>query len=256
MKLNLKKPIVFIDLETTGLNITRDKIIMIGYIKVYPNGNEESKTIYVNPERHIPEESTAIHHITDDDVKNCPTFKQIAAQLVKDFEGCDFAGYNSNHFDLPMLIEEMLNAGINFDIAKSQLVDVQTIYHKLEPRNLSAAYHFYCNKDLDGAHSAAADIKATYEVIQAQLDKYPDVLKNDIDFLAQFSKMNNNVDLAGRIVYNEKNVPVFNFGKFKGQPVLDILAKDSGYYGWMMQGDFPQNTKQVLTRLWFKANGK
>ncbi len=256
MKLNLKKPIVFFDLETTGVSAIHDRIIMLGYIKVYPNGNEEAKTIYINPERHIPEETTAIHHITDDDVKDCPTFKQIAANLAATFEGCDFAGFNSNHFDVPMLVEEMLRAGVNFDISKSKLIDVQNIYHKLEPRTLSAAYKYYCHKDLDGAHSAENDTMATYEVMKAQLDKYPEVLKNDVDFLADFSKMNNNVDLAGRIVYNDQNVPVFNFGKYKGTPVEEVLTKDPGYYGWILQGDFPQNTKQVLTRLRFKFNGK
>ncbi len=256
MKLNLKKPIVFFDLETTGVSAIHDRIIMLGYIKVYPNGNEEAKTIYINPERHIPEETTAIHHITDDDVKDCPTFKQIAANLAATFEGCDFAGFNSNHFDVPMLVEEMLRAGVNFDISKSKLIDVQNIYHKLEPRTLSAAYKYYCHKDLDGAHSAENDTMATYEVMKAQLDKYPEILKNDVDFLADFSKMNNNVDLAGRIVYNDQNVPVFNFGKHKGTPVEEVLTKDPGYYGWILQGDFPQNTKQVLTRLRFKFNGK
>lgn len=256
MKLNLKKPLVFFDLETTGVSSIHDRIIMLGYIKVYPNGNEEAKTIYINPERHIPEETTAIHHITDDDVKDCPTFKQIAANLAATFEGCDFAGFNSNHFDVPMLVEEMLRAGVNFDISKSKLIDVQNIYHKLEPRTLSAAYKYYCHKELDGAHSADNDTMATYEVMKAQLDKYPEVLKNDVDFLADFSKMNNNVDLAGRIVYNEQNVPVFNFGKYKGTPVEEVLTKDPGYYGWILQGDFPQNTKQVLTRLRFKFNGK
>lgn len=256
MKLNLKKPLVFFDLETTGVSSIHDRIIMLGYIKVYPNGNEEAKTIYINPERHIPEETTAIHHITDDDVKDCPTFKQIAANLAATFEGCDFAGFNSNHFDVPMLVEEMLRAGVNFDISKSKLIDVQNIYHKLEPRTLSAAYKYYCHKELDGAHSADYDTMATYEVMKAQLDKYPEVLKNDVDFLADFSKMNNNVDLAGRIVYNEQNVPVFNFGKYKGTPVEEVLTKDPGYYGWILQGDFPQNTKQVLTRLRFKFNGK
>ena len=256
MKLNLKKPIVFFDLETTGVSVSHDKIVMIGYIKVWPNGNEESKTIYINPERHIPGESTAVHHITDEDVKDCPTFKQIAATLAADFEGCDFAGFNSNHFDVPMLIEEFLNAGIDFDIDKCKLIDVQNIYHKLEPRTLSAAYKFYCDKDLEGAHSAANDTLATYEVMKAQLDKYPEVLKNDIDFLAEFSKMNNNVDLAGRVIYNDKNIPVFNFGKYKGKSVEEVLARDPGYYGWIIQGDFPQNTKQVLTRLRLQFNGK
>lgn len=256
MKLNLTKPLVFFDLETTGVSVSHDKIVMIGYIKVYPDGTEEAKTIYVNPGRHIPEESTAIHHISDDDVKDCPLFKQIAASLAKVFEGCDIAGFNSNHFDVPMLVEEMLNAGVNFDISRSRLIDVQNIYHKLEPRTLSAAYKYYCGQELEGAHSAANDTLATYEVLKAQLDKYPDVLKNDAAFLSEYSRMNKNVDLAGRVVYNDQNVPVFNFGKYKGKPVEEVLARDPGYYGWMMQGDFPQNTKQVLTKLRIQFNGR
>lgn len=256
MKLNLTKPLVFFDLETTGVSVSHDKIVMIGYIKVYPDGTEEAKTIYVNPGRHIPEESTAIHHISDDDVKDCPLFKQIAASLAKVFEGSDIAGFNSNHFDVPMLVEEMLNAGVNFDISRSRLIDVQNIYHKLEPRTLSAAYKYYCGQELEGAHSAANDTLATYEVLKAQLDKYPDVLKNDAAFLSEYSRMNKNVDLAGRVVYNDQNVPVFNFGKYKGKPVEEVLARDPGYYGWMMQGDFPQNTKQVLTKLRIQFNGR
>lgn len=256
MKLKLKRPIVFFDVESTGISVMHDRIIMISYIKVYPNGNEESKTIYINPECHIPEASTAIHHITDEDVKNSPTFKQVAKDLAAVFTGCDIAGFNSNHYDVPILVEEMLRAGVNFDVSKSRLVDVQNIYHKLEPRTLSAAYKFYCHKDLDGAHSADNDARATYDVMQAQLDKYPDVLKNDVDFLSDFSRMNKNLDLAGRIVYNDEDVPVFNFGKYKGTPVKDVLEKDTGYFGWMMQGDFPQNTKQVLTRLRLQYNGK
>ena len=256
MELKLQKPIVFFDLETTGVNPIHDRIVEISYIKVFPDGNEESKTLRINPERHIPEQSSAIHGIYDEDVKDCPTFKQVARDIAAIFVNSDIAGFNSNYFDVPMLVEEMLRAGIDFDITKCRLIDVQNIYHKLEQRTLSAAYKFYCGKNLEDAHSAQADTRATYEVLKAQLDKYPDKLNNDVQFLSSFSKMNDNVDFAGRIIYNDKHIPVFNFGKYKGQSVEDVLARDPGYYGWMMQGDFPQNTKQVLTKLRLKAIGK
>lgn len=256
MELKLQKPIVFFDLETTGVNAIHDRIVEISYIKVFPDGNEESKTLRINPERHIPEQSSAIHGIYDEDVKDCPTFKQVARDIAAIFVNSDIAGFNSNYFDVPMLVEEMLRARIDFDIAKCRLIDVQNIYHKLEQRTLSAAYKFYCGKNLEDAHSAQADTRATYEVLKAQLDKYPDKLNNDVQFLSSFSKMNDNVDFAGRIIYNDKHIPVFNFGKYKGQSVEDVLARDPGYYGWMMQGDFPQNTKQVLTKLRLKAIGK
>ena len=256
MELKLQKPIVFFDLETTGVNAIHDRIVEISYIKVFPDGNEESKTLRINPERHIPEQSSAIHGIYDEDVKDCPTFKQVARDIAAIFVNSDIAGFNSNYFDIPMLVEEMLRAGIDFDITKCRLIDVQNIYHKLEQRTLSAAYKFYCGKNLEDAHSAQADTRATYEVLKAQLDKYPDKLNNDVQFLSSFSKMNDNVDFAGRIIYKDKHIPVFNFGKYKGQSVEDVLARDPGYYGWMMQGDFPQNTKQVLTKLRLKAIGK
>ena len=256
MELKLQKPIVFFDLETTGVNAIHDRIVEISYIKVFPDGNEESKTLRINPERHIPEQSSAIHGIYDEDVKDCPTFKQVARDIAAIFVNSDIAGFNSNYFDVPMLVEEMLRAGIDFDITKCRLIDVQNIYHKLEQRTLSAAYKFYCGKNLEDAHSAQADTRATYEVLKAQLDKYPDKLNNDVQFLSSFSKMNDNVDFAGRIIYNDKHIPDINFGKYKGQSVEDVLARDPGYYGWMMQGDFPQNTKQVLTKLRLKAIGK
>lgn len=248
MKLNLRNPLVFFDLETTGVNITKDRIVELSYIKVMPNGTEIKKTIRVNPEMHIPESATALHHITDEDVKDKPTFKEIAKSLANDFEGCDFAGFNSNRFDIPLLMEEFLRVGVNFDISKRKFIDIQTIFHKMEQRTLTAAYKLYCNKDLDNAHSANADTEATYEVLQAQLERYPN-LENDVDFLSKFSSQNRNVDLAGRIVLNDDNVEVFNFGKYKGQPVADVLKKDTGYFGWIMQGDFPQNTKNVLTNI-------
>ena len=248
MKLNLRNPLVFFDLETTGVKITKDRIVELSYIKVMPNGTEIKKTTRVNPEMHIPESATALHHITDEDVKDKPTFKEIAKSLANDFEGCDFAGFNSNRFDIPLLMEEFLRVGVNFDISKRKFIDIQTIFHKMEQRTLTAAYKFYCNKDLDNAHSANADTEATYEVLQAQLERYPN-LENDVDFLSKFSSQNRNVDLAGRIVLNDDNVEVFNFGKYKGQPVADVLKKDTGYFGWIMQGDFPQNTKNVLTNI-------
>ncbi len=249
MELNLRNPLIFFDLETTGVNAAKDKIVEISYIKVYPNGKEESNTIRINPGRHIPEEATAVHHITDDDVKNCPSFKDVAKELSRVFEGCDIAGFNSNRFDLPLLVEEFLTAGVNIDMTKRKFIDVQTIFHKMEQRTLVAAYKFYCGKNLEDAHSADADTRATYEVLKAQLDRYPS-LQNDVNFLSEFSTQNKNVDFAGRIIYNDKNVEVFNFGKHKGCPVEEVFRTiDRGYYDWMMQGDFPQNTKNVITNI-------
>ena len=249
MELNLRNPLIFFDLETTGVNAAKDKIVEISYIKVYPNGKEESNTIRINPGRHIPEEATAVHHITDDDVKNCPSLKDVAKELSRVFEGCDIAGFNSNRFDLPLLVEEFLTAGVNSDMTKRKFIDVQTIFHKMEQRTLVAAYKFYCGKNLEDAHSADADTRATYEVLKAQLDRYPS-LQNDVDFLSEFSTQNKNVDFAGRIIYNDKNVEVFNFGKHKGCPVEEVFRTiDRGYYDWMMQGDFPQNTKNVITNI-------
>lgn len=249
MELNLKKPIIFFDLETTGINISHDRIIELSYIKVYPNGTEEEKSMRINPEMSIPAESTAIHHITDEDVADKPTFKQIAKELAKVFEGCDIAGYNSNRFDIPLLMEEFLRAGINIELSRQKFVDVQTIFHKMEQRTLSAAYKFYCNGDLENAHSANADTRATYEVLKAQLDRYPN-LKNDVEFLSNFSSFNKNVDLMGRIVYNEQGVEVFNFGKYKGVSVKEVFERrDPSYYAWMMNGDFALDTKRVITKI-------
>lgn len=248
MKLNLKNPIIFFDLETTGLDIANDRIIEIAYIKVYPNGNEESFTYRINPERPIPAESTAVHGITDEDVKDCPTFKQMASKIATDFKGCDLAGYNSARFDLPMLAEEFLRADVDIDLSTRKMIDVQTIFHKKEQRTLSAAYKFYCEQDLVDAHAAMADTKATYEILQSQLDRYPD-LQNDMAFLADYTCTSKNVDFAGRIVRNDKGVEVINFGKYKGQPVVDVLKNDPGYYGWILQADFPLTTKQAFTRL-------
>lgn len=248
MELNLKNPIIFFDLETTGVNINTDRIVELSYIKVYPNGKEEVKTIRVNPEMSIPKEASEVHGIYDKDVENCPTFKEISKNLAKDFEGCDLAGFNSNRFDIPLLAEEFLRAESDIDISKRKFIDVQVIFHKMEQRTLSAAYKFYCDKELQYAHSAEADTRATYEVFKAQLDRYPQ-LKNDVSFLADFSSFTKNVDFAGRIVYNDKGVEVFNFGKYKGESVAEVLKKDVGYYGWIMNGDFTLNTKSVLTKI-------
>ena len=248
MKLNLKNPVIFFDLETTGVNITTDRIVEISYLKVYPNGNEMSRTMRINPEMHIPEQASAVHGIYDDDVKDCPTFKQVAKDVAHDFEGADIAGFNSNRFDVPLLAEEFLRAGVDLDMTRRKFIDVQVIFHKMEQRTLSAAMKFYCGKELEGAHSADADTRATYEVLQAQLDRY-DELQNDIAWLSEFSSHTRNVDFAGRIVYDDKGVEVFNFGKYKGIPVVEVLRRDPGYYSWIMQGDFSLNTKQVLTRI-------
>ena len=248
MQLNLANPIVFFDLETTGVNISQDRIIEISLLKVAPNGKEESKTRRINPGIPIPPEATAIHRISNEDVKDCPTFKEIAKSLAAQIEGCDLAGFNSNRFDIPLLAEEFLRADVDIDLSKRKFVDVQTIFHKMEQRTLSAAYKFYCGKSLEDAHSAAADTFATYEVLKAQLDRYPD-LKNDIRFLSEFSCFTNNVDFAGRMIYNDKGEEVINFGKYKGRLVAEVLKADPGYYAWMMSGDFPLNTKQKLTEI-------
>jgi DNA polymerase-3 subunit epsilon len=261
MNLNLKNPLVFIDIETTGLNIATDRIVEITLLKVHPNGKEEIKTYRVNPEIPIDPKSTAIHGITDEDVKDAPTFKEIAQTLINDIEGCDFAGFNSNKFDFPMLAEEFLRAGVDIDLKKRKFIDVQVIFHKMEQRTLSAAYKLYCNKDLVDAHSSKADTYATYEVLMAQLDKYvgqpasdtsgnnTETFQNDIDFLSRFSSHNKNADFVGRIIYDEKGREVFNFGKYKGMLVEDVLKKDPSYYSWIMNGDFPIYTKRVLTKI-------
>lgn len=248
MKLNLRNPLIFFDLETTGTNIVSDRIVEISYLKVMPNGDEESKTRRINPERPIPPESTAIHGITDDDVKDAPTFKLIARSLATQIEGCDLAGYNSNRFDIPLLAEEFLRAGVDIDLMKRKFVDVQTIFHKKEQRTLSAAYKFYCQKDLENAHTAEADTKATYEILKSQLDRYDDLV-NDINFLSEYSSFGNNVDFAGRVVYNDKMQEVINFGKYKGRLVEEVLREDPGYYGWIIGGDFPLHTKKVFTNI-------
>jgi len=256
MNLNLKNPIVFFDLETTGTNINSDRIVEISYLKIYPNGKEEAKTMRINPEMHIPESATAIHGIHDEDVAHCPRFKEVAALIARDIEGCDLAGFNSNRFDIPVLAEEFLRADVDIDMSKRKFIDVQVIYHKLEQRTLSAAYKFYCNKNLEDAHTAEADTRATYEVLKAQLDRYPEDLQNDMAFLSEYSSFNRNVDFAGRMVYDDNGIEVFNFGKYKGMPVAEVLRKDPGYYSWILQGDFTLNTKQMLTKIRLRDAGK
>ncbi len=252
MQLNLKNPILFFDIESTGLNIAKDRIVEICAIKVMPNGDEEIKTRRINPTIPISPEAEAIHGISNEDVKECPTFKEVAKSMAQWMAGCDIAGYNSLKFDIPLLAEEFLRAGVDFDFRKRNLIDVQNIFHKLEQRTLVAAYKFYCKKDLTNAHSAEADTVATYEVLKAQLDMYPNELQNDMKMLAEFSTRNKLVDYAGRIVLNENDVPVINFGKHKGKPVEEILRNEPSYYAWIMNGDFTLDTKRVLTELKLK----
>ena len=223
MKLNLKNPIVFFDLETTGTSINVDRIVEICYLKVHPNGNEEAKTLRINPEMHIPEGASAVHGIYDKDVADCPTFKEVARTIANDIEGCDLAGFNSNRFDIPVLAEEFLRAGVDIDLSRRKFVDVQVIFHKLEQRTLSAAYKFYCGKNLEDAHTVA--------------------------FLADYSSFNKNVDFAGRMIYDDNGVEVFNFGKYKGMSVTDVLKRDPGYYSWILNSDFTLNTKAMLTKI-------
>ena len=255
MELQLKNPIIFFDLETTGINVASDRIVEISWLKIMPSGEESGHTHLVNPTIPIDPKAIAIHGITDEDVKDKPAFKEIARSLVREFEGCDLAGFNSNKFDIPLLAEEFLRAEVDFDMSRRKFIDVQVIFHKMEQRTLSAAYKFYCKKELEDAHSAQADTLATYEILKAQLDRYSE-LENDMEFLAGFSAQKRNVDFAGRIVLNDQDVEVFNFGKYKGEPVEEVLKKDPGYFGWILNGDFPLYTKKVLTNIKLRAFGK
>lgn len=248
MELKLTKPIVFFDLETTGINIAADRIVEISILKVYPNGNKESRTWLVNPEIEIPKEVSAIHGITNEQVVTEPTFKELAKDISQLIDGCDLAGFNSSRFDIPLLAEEMLRAGIDFDMKNRVAVDVQVIYHKKEQRTLSAAYEYYCGKTLENAHSAEADTHATYEILKAQIDKYDD-LENDVKFLHKYSSHKKRADFAGFIMFDEDGDEVFSFGKYKGKKVEDILEKDKGYYSWIQNADFPLYTKKVLTAI-------
>lgn len=276
MKLNLTKPLVVFDLETTGLDIVNDRVIQLSYIKIYPDGTEERNNFLINPGRHIPEFVSDLTGIDDECIKDAPSFKQLSTTLAETFKGCDFAGFNSNRFDVPLLAEEFLRAGVDFDFSKCRLIDAQTIFHKMERRNLAAAYEFYCGRKMEEdfeAHRADQDTEATYRVLMGELDMYTTerqedadrILPNDMDYLAEFSKQNDNVDFAGRIVWAPVNgkdgkpltdkdgkpqmQEIFNFGKYKDMPVAEVLKKDPGYYSWMLAAEFPNNTKQVLTRI-------
>lgn len=255
MKLQLTRPIIFFDLETTGTNISNDRIVEISLIKVTPQGEETTRTRRVNPGMPIPAEATAIHGISDSDVASEPRFEQIARSLAAIFNGCDIAGFNSNRFDIPMLKQEFDRAGVDFDLSDCKFVDVQTIFHKREPRNLSAAYKFYCNSTLENAHSADADTRATFEILKAQLEKYPD-LPTDVDTLSAYTSFNKNVDLAGRLVYNDEGKEIINFGKHKGHSAEEVLKKEPGYFGWIMQGDFTLDTKKAFERVFNRVKGK
>mgnify|MGYP003316668977 CR=1 FL=1 len=258
MKLQLERPLVFFDLETTGVNIATDRIVELSYHKVFPNGSSESKTFRVKPmmvlmgqevQMHIPDEAAAVHGIHDDDVRDCPTFKEIAQEVANVIADSDLAGYNSNHFDVPLLAEEFLRAGIDIDLKKMKMIDAFTIFTKQEPRNLTAAYRFYCGKNLEDAHSANADTMATYEVLMAQLERYD--IPTTVEGLAEYTQGTTRfADFAGRIAYDNEGVEIFNFGKYKGLRVKDVLRRDTGYYGWLMNGDFPQYTKGVVTRIY------
>ena len=248
MELKLNRPIVFFDLETTGVNIAKDRIVEISILKVYPNGNKESKTWLVNPEMEIPAEVVAIHGITNERVVTEPTFKELANEVSKLIEGCDLAGFNSNRFDIPLLAEEMLRADVDFEMKSRIAIDVQVIYHKKEQRTLSAAYKFYCDKDLENAHSAEADTNATYEILKSQLDKYED-LDNDMKLLSEFSSHKKRADFAGFIMYDDNEEEIFTFGKYRGKKVTDVLDTDKGYYSWIQKADFPLYTKKVLTAI-------
>jgi DNA polymerase-3 subunit epsilon len=259
MNLNLTRPIAFFDLETTGIKVTTDRIVEICIIRVAPDGSSKIKTLRINPEMHIPAEVTAIHGIRDEDVKDAPKFSEVAHELVQFLDNCDLAGFNSNHFDIPLLAEEFFRAGADFDLKGRRFVDIQNIFHKMEPRNLKAAYKFYCGKELVNAHSAEADTMATYEILMAQLDRYKDVefedrkgvrstpVVNDIKTLSEFSNATRNVDLIGHIIFNDKDEEIFNFGKHKGKLVVQVFKDEPSYYDWIMKSEFPLSTKKVVT---------
>jgi len=255
MQLNLRRSLAFIDLETTGINITTDRIVEISVLKITPEGKEEWMTTRVNPEMAIPPKSTAIHGISDEDVAGSPKFREIAKKLATFLEGADLAGYNALKFDIPVLAEEFLRVNVDFNFKKRRYVDVQVIFHKKEQRTLAAAYQFYCKKDLKDAHSSMADTKATYEVLKAQLDRYNDLV-NDVEKLSDFSAYNNSADFVGRIIFDENGEEIFNFGKYKGKAVVQVFRDDPSYYSWMMNGDFSLYTKKVLTEIKLREFGK
>ena len=252
MNLKLKRPIIFFDLETTGVDTATDRIVEISMVKIGVDGSRQVKTRRINPEMHIPEEATAVHGITDEDVKNEPTFRQIAKSLAQFIEGCDFGGFNSNRFDLPVLVEEFMRAEVDVDFKRRKYVDVQNIFHKKEQRTLVAAYKFYCDKELENAHSAEADTLATYEVLEAQIARYGDI-GDTVEALAEFSTHSESADFAGRIGFDSDGVEIFTFGKYRGRRVRDVLRSDPSYYSWMMNGDFPLYTKKVLTEIYLRT---
>ncbi|MDP3470010.1 MAG: exonuclease domain-containing protein [Daejeonella sp.] len=268
MKLNLKRPLAFFDLETTGVNVASDRIVEISILKAMPDGTEDVKTLRINPGIPIPLESSLIHGIYDEDIRHERTFKQAGEELARFLDDCDLAGYNSNRFDIPVLMEEFLRAGIDFDIENRHFVDVQNIFHQMEQRTLKAAYQFYCGKDIENAHSAEADIKATYEVLKAQIERYENQswedkkgivsmpVQNNIESLHAFTNLNKPVDFAARMVYNEDGIEIINFGKHKGRPVEDVFQSEPSYYNWMMNGDFPLFTKRCLEKIWNRFNAK
>ena len=249
MELKLKRPICFFDIESTGVNVVNDRIVELSVLKVFPDNTKESKTWLVNPEMEIPAETTAIHGITNEKIANEPTFKALAHDVYNMIKDSDLAGYNSNKFDIPMLAEEFLRADIEFHMENRKAVDIQNIFHRMEQRTLSAAYKFYCQKDLENAHTAEADTIATYEILKAQLDRYPDDIKNDIDFLSDFSNRQRVADFAGFIAFNDDNKEYFTFGKYKNHLVEDVIKKDGGYFGWILNSNFPLYTKKVLTAI-------
>jgi len=250
-KLQLTKPIVFFDIESTGINVVTDRIVEISFLKVFPGGDEEIKTMRINPTIPIPPQTTEIHGIKDEDVADEPTFKERASDIADFIIGCDLGGYNSNKFDIPMLAEEFARANVEIDLKKMKFVDVQVIFFKMEPRTLSAAYRFFCNKDIENAHTAEADVRATWDVLQAQIEKY-DTLGNTVDSLSEFSSNSKFVDFGGRIIYGKDNIELFNFGKHKGKSVAEVFRREPSYYDWMMKGDFPEYTKRVITRVYLK----
>ncbi|MEI6887784.1 MAG: exonuclease domain-containing protein [Bacteroidales bacterium] len=268
MELNLNRPIVFLDLETTGIKVATDRIVELCLLRVNPDGSKKIKTMRINPGIPIPAESSEIHGIRDEDVKDCPRFAQVAHELIEFMEGSDIAGYNSNHFDIPLIVEEFLRAGLDLELKGRRFVDIQNIFHKMEPRTLSAAYKFYCKKDLEMAHSAEADTVATYEILKAQLDRYSETefkdkkgvitkpVVNDIKALSDFSFSNRAADLIGHVIYNDKNAEVFNFGKHKGKAVSDVFRDEPSYYDWIMKSEFPLSTKKVVTAIKLRGFNK
>ena len=268
MELNLTRPLVFLDLETTGIKVATDRIVELCLLRINPDGSQKIKTLRINPGIPIPSEATEIHGITDEDVKDCPKFSKVAHELSEFLDGCDIAGYNSNHFDIPLIVEEFLRAGLDLELKGRRFVDIQNIFHKMEPRNLSAAYKFYCNLELKKAHSAEADTIATYEVLKAQLDRYDKTefkdkkgiitkpVVNDIKALSDLSFSNRSADLIGHIIYNDKNIEVFNFGKHKGKAVSDVFRDEPSYYDWIMKSEFPLSTKKVVTAIKLRGFNK